>query len=59
MASSPALVVHTDGTPALRAFPWTNGIILAENRREYLEEAFKESRQQKGLLDMALVSSIV
>lgn len=56
MATETSQMVKTDGSPAFRAFPWTNGVNLAKNRRDYLEDALKESRHRQALVDMALVS---
>ena len=56
MAHQIARVVHTDRTPAILAFPWMNGVMLAENRRDYLRDKLENSGHPKALLDMALVS---
>jgi hypothetical protein len=50
--------VRTDTTAMVRAYPWTNGIALAENRRVFLEAELKGTRHPTAVVDMALVRSL-
>jgi hypothetical protein len=56
MPSSSA-VIQTHTCKAVLAFPWTNGVVLADNRRAFVEEALANKKCPEEMVDMIQVSN--
>ena len=52
------LTARTDTSAVVRAYPWSNGVVLCEDRHSYLQGALEGSEEPQNLIDMALVRNL-
>ena len=48
--------IRTDCSPAIQSFPWVNGIVGVESKRDFLENALKEQDHTPEMVSIVLVS---
>lgn len=57
--SNSSTIVHTGSSAVVRTYPWTNGVALVQNRREFMEQWLQGMRHAEVLVQMVLVSKDV
>jgi hypothetical protein len=50
-------IIETRTCKVVLAFPWTNGVVLAESRRAWVDKALVEKRHPEGVVDIIQVSN--
>jgi hypothetical protein len=55
---SKTIVLETDDSVVVRAYPWSNGIVLCKDRHAYLQTALQNCEEPQSLIEMALVCHI-
>jgi hypothetical protein len=50
------IMVPTSTSAIVRGYPWSNGIALAENRKDVMQKALEGTSHPAELVKMAMVS---